>query len=253
MGIRAFFDRLIGGDDNVTSRRKFLRAVATAAPAAVAAAAAIDLKFVPELKAAASEQLRKLDEMVEGDLGMTGGRIVVGAPRAIFDPALRVWRSVAAEAGAWADYVSKQTGVSRDRCLDQCMLLARLVDHDLRIAKVDTETKIDVQLPRVIRTWTNHYGAKHCEIGLGLHKEKLFDGSEQHVVKFAADAQLVNSSGRPFKTGPSAPVAPAHDWDTPRVEKNGSNSRVTYASLGPQEPIPVFKYEEPKPKLGTRI
>lgn len=238
MGIRSFFDSLIGGDDaNVASRRKFLRTIATAAPVAVAAAAAIDLKFVPELKAAAAEQLRKLDEMVEGDLGMTDGKIIVGAPREIFDPALRVWRSVADEAGAWADYVSAQTGVERSLALTQCTRLARLIDTDLRMAQVTKDTKIDVRLPHVVRTWTNSLGQKHCEIGLGLHTEKLFDGTEQRVVKFDNQSpKLVDASGRIFKRAPRA----SKSWSRPVVEKIGSTEVYTYSSLGPQDPPPVF-------------
>lgn len=180
------------------SRRKFLRQLATAAPAAVAAAAAIDLKFIPELQAAAADELFKLDQMVEGDIGLAEGKIFVSAPQHVFDTA-RVWRSVANEAGAWADYLSGQTGVTRDSLLVACTRLARAVDMDLRHAQIDSEAKIDVQLPHVTRAWTNHRGEKQCEIGLGLHKEKLFDGTEQFQVKFKQEApRVVDAQGKVF-------------------------------------------------------
>jgi len=194
----------LGNDAPTLGRRKFLQGLLTAAPAAVAAAAAIDLSFVPEVQAAARDALRKLDEMVEGDLGLQQGRILVAAPKTIFDPSARVWRSVANEAGAWADYVTGKTGVSRGIALAACTRLARLVDDDLRAANVLTDTKIDLRLPEITRTWTNQRGETQCEIGLGVHKDVLFDGTEQMSVKFKGVApRLLNADGRVF-----APMAP---------------------------------------------
>jgi hypothetical protein len=140
-----------------------------------------------------------MDEMVEGDLGIKDGRIQVAAPKSIFDPNVRVWRSVANEAGAWADYVSQKTGVARSAALTACMRLARLVDDDLRAAQVDTETKIDISLPNVTREWTDRNGNKQCEVGLGLHKQKLFDGSDQYAVLFKNERpKLLDSKGKEF-------------------------------------------------------
>ena len=217
----------LGSDAPTLGRRKFLQGLLAAAPAAVAAAAAIDLSFVPEVQAAARDALRKLDEMVDGDLGLQSGRIMVAAPKTIFDPSARVWRSVANEAGAWADYVTAKTGVARPIALTACMRLARLVDDDLRTAQVTTESKIDVRLPEITRTWTTHRGEKQCEIGLGVHKDTLFDGTEQMSVKFKGVApRLLDSNGKIFKMAdqPYGAVdvtarlneAPANaDWQTP--------------------------------------
>lgn len=182
------------------SRRKFLRNLVVAAPAAIAAAAAIDLKFVPEVVAAARDELRKLDQMVEGDLGMKNGRILVAMPQSTFDPNVRIWRSVALEAGAWAEYVSKTTGINEHKALSMCTRLANLVDRDLRDAEVDYKTKIEVNLPTVTRQWTDSMGHRHCEIGLGLHKAKLFDGTEQFQVAFKNQKPpaLVGTDGKPL-------------------------------------------------------
>lgn len=199
MGILNIFG-LGSNKPDVVGRRAFLRGVLAAAPAAVAAAAAIDLAFVPELQAAVRDELKKIDEMVEGDLGLTQGRIMVAAPKQIFDPNVRVWRSVAAEAGAWADYVSKATGVRRPLVLAATTRLAQLVDFDLRDNQIAADSKIDVTLPKIVRTWTDIWGEKRCEIGLGLHKETLFDGTEQFTVKFKDVApRLVDAKGKVFK------------------------------------------------------
>lgn len=194
-----FFNKFFGAHADLIGRRSFLRNLVTAAPAAVAAAAAIDLKFVPELQAAVGEELAKLDEMVEGDLGLQGTRILVPAPKEIFDPNVRVWRSVAREAGAWADYVSQRTGVAREDALAVCTRLAHLVDADLRAARLGTETKIDVHLPVITRQWVDRSGKTQCEIGLGLHQQKLIDGTDQWQVTFREPAKpLVNSHGQPL-------------------------------------------------------
>jgi hypothetical protein len=227
--------RLMGGKDEPTvSRRAFLRTVLTAAPAAVAAGAAIDLLYVDEVKAAARDELFKLDQMVEGDLGMQSGRILVAAPKQIFDPNVRVWRSVAAEAGAWADYISTKTGVKRDTCLTVCTRLARLVDVDLRAAELTSETKIDVSLPHVTRTWTDRWGEKHCEVGLGVHKTKLFDGTEQWGVNFKHGlAPLVDAQGKVFKAAGQPDGA---------VNVNEKQDRAVMLSMnGPVNTGPVIR------------
>lgn len=200
MGILNLFGIGNSRKPDLIGRRAFLRGVLAAAPAAVAASAAIDLAFVPEVQAAVREELFKLDQMTEGDLGMQSGRIMVAVPKQIFDPNARVWRSVAAEAGAWADYVSGKTGVTRVHALTACTRLARLVDDDLRLAKVTSDAKIDVRLPEITRTWTNRWGEKQCEIGLGVHKDTLFDGTEQMSVKFKGVApKLLDANGKIMK------------------------------------------------------
>jgi hypothetical protein len=211
--------RLMGGKDEPTvSRRAFLRTVLTAAPAAVAAGAAIDLLYVDEVKAAVRDELFKLDQMVEGDLGMQSGRILVAAPKQIFDPNVRVWRSVAAEAGAWADYLATKTGVQRDKCLTVCTRLARLVDVDLRAAEITSETKIDVSLPHVTRTWTDHKGEKQLEAGLGVHKTKLFDGSDQWGVNFRHPAaSLIGLDGKTLLIPATRPARDEWTIEAPHV------------------------------------
>lgn len=205
MGILSDLFGIGGSKPDVVGRRAFLRGVLAAAPAAVAAAAAIDLKFIPELQSAVREELFKLDQMVEGDLGLPQGRVLVAAPKTIFDPSARVWRSVAAEAGAWADYVSGKTGVRRAKVLAACTCLARLIDNDLRDAQVVSDVKIDVRLPEVVRTWTNSWGEEQCEIGLGLHNETLFDGTQQFQVKFkSVMPTLVGSDGRALRAWPDS-------------------------------------------------
>jgi hypothetical protein len=214
MVLSNLISRLMGGRDAPrVAGGAFLNTVLAAAPAAVAASAAIDLAFVGEVKAAARDELFRLDEMVEGDLGLANGRIMVAAPKQIFDPNVRVWRSVAAEAGAWADYISTKTGVKRDKCLTVCTRLARLVDVDLRAAEITSETKIDVSLPHVTRTWSDRWGEKHCEVGLGVHKNKLFDGSEQWGVHFkGVKPALVDVNGKAF----SIPQDPPPGFKPPR-------------------------------------
>jgi hypothetical protein len=217
-------------------RRQFLRGLITAPPGAVAAVAAIDLKFVPELKDAAREELYKLDAMVEGDLGLSGGKIIVGAPRHIFDPNVRVWRSVANEAGAWADYVAAKTGVSHDSALRITTKLARLLDDDLRTAGITKDQPIDITLPVVTRQWKDWNGKPQCEVGMGVHKETLFDGTEQIQVAFKDKApRIVDERGRGIRDLSHIP--------RPKVTNEYAIQKIEYASLGPQQPIPVFDFD----------
>jgi hypothetical protein len=225
----SIFTNIFGGKKDsrieTISRRAFLRNVVHAAPAVVAVAAAIDLRFVPEIQSAARDALHKIDQMVEADLGLQNGLlsrpIQVQVPSQAFDPNARIWRSVANEAYAWADYVVAKTGVSRSAALRQTTRLAELIDRDLKTAGVTATTKIEVDIPVVTRTWeTTSYRTgvteKHCEIGLGVHKQKQYDGTDAQRVTFLDTAKkLVDHNGRSFERvsdlGPQVP-APKHDF-----------------------------------------
>lgn len=233
------------------SRRAFLRNVAIAAPAAVAAAAAIDLKFIPELQAAAKEMLLKLDQAVEADFGLESGKIQVAVPKAAFDPNARLWRSVANEAGAWADYVAAKTGITRSTALRMTTRLATLVDHDLRAAGATLDTKIDLSLPVVTRQFKDYAGNPECEIGIGVHRQKVYDGSEQLAVAFISTSPRILTKDSSIASTVSAfdqkVAARNPDFKLGSNVGNGKglSSRfnpqvVVYDSLGPQVPLPVF-------------
>lgn len=179
-------------------RRKFLRGILGGSAAAVATAAAVKLEYVPEIREAALDELTKLEKMpedeheelreairamTEEDLGMRDGKIIVSAPSKVFNPNSRIWKSVAGEANAWADYLSDTHGVEKAHVLAACKRLARACDTDLKNAEVDSEQEIVVDLPQVTREWTDYYGKKQIEIAMGVEKKEIL-GHERIRVGF---------------------------------------------------------------------
>lgn len=192
-------------------RRRFLRNILGGSAVAVAAAAYVKLEYVPEIKQAALDELEDLeqkpaDELLEaikaqaGDFGMDeDGKIIVSAPKKVFHPDARVWKSVANEAGAWADYLAKEHGVSKQSVLRACKTLARACDTDLKRAEIESSTEIVVDLPHVTRQWTDSRGEKQIEIAMGVEQTEVL-GHDRWRVGFIgqkddSDVKLVDAGG----------------------------------------------------------
>ena len=194
------------------NRRNFLRNILQGSAVAVASAAAVKLEYVPEIKAAALEELEQLeqtprDELLESIKKAAGWvpeseadrKIIIGAPKQVFNPNARVWMSVAREANAWADYISEKSGVQKASVLAACKTLARACDRDLRDAEVTADSKIVVDLPKITRTWTGRNGEKQVEIAMGVEKQAIL-GHERirvgYIGKKAVEApRLVDAKG----------------------------------------------------------
>lgn len=193
--------------DKTLDRRKFLRGLLAAPVAAVAVKAAINVKYVPEVKAAALEELIELEQTPEDKIAELQAliskmqappdKIMVAAPDKVFNPNLRVWRSVSDEAGAWADYLHGTTGVDRQTLHSSCMTLARALDRDLRDSEVTQDDEIVVDLPHVKRTWTDAQGRKQAEIAMGVEKQEVLGHERIRVGFIGGDAPQVTAAPEP--------------------------------------------------------
>lgn len=192
--------------DKVLDRRKFLRGLIAAPVAAVAAKAVIDAKYVPELKSAALDELIELEQTPEekvrelqnliAKMGVPSDKIMVAAPDKVFNPNMRVWRSVTDEAHAWASYLATKTGVDEQTLQRSCMTLARALDRDLVAAEVTQDQEIIVDLPQVKRTWVDARGRKQAEIAMGVEKVEVLGHERVRVGYIGSDAPpLVDHRG----------------------------------------------------------
>lgn len=179
-------------------RRNFLRGILQGSAVAVATAAAVKLEHVPGIKSAALDELAKLDRLpedeinelnegiqkiLEGDLGLEEGKIIVASPSQVFHPNARIWRSVTSETGAWVDYLHERTGIKKTVLHRTCSALAHACDRDLRSAEVDTDQQIVVEVPHITRTWTDRLGEPQIEIAMGVEKTEIM-GHERVRVGF---------------------------------------------------------------------
>jgi hypothetical protein len=201
-------------------RRKFLRGLLAAPVAAVAVKAAIDIKYVPELKSAALDELIELEQTPEDKIKemqdliskmgpVPSDRIMVAAPSKVFNPNMRVWRSVTNEAHAWASYLSDKTGVDEQTLQRSCMTLARALDRDLREAEVTDDQEIMVDLPVVKREWTDRSGRKQAEIAMGVETVEVLGHERIRVGYIGNDApSLLNAYGRAFAPSEGKDIGP---------------------------------------------
>lgn len=180
--------------ENELNRRKFLRALLAAPVVAVAAKAAVDAKYVPEIKEAALEELKELEahseETMQLQEAMKQGfkakeRIFVPNAKEVFHPDKRIWRSVANEAEGWAAAIRlRHPDLDKESVDRATRTMARVIDRDLREAEVDLNTQIIVETPHVTRTWLDPQGRRQVEIAMGVEKRDDILGGEGFRVGF---------------------------------------------------------------------
>ena len=163
-------------------RRLFLRGLIAAPIVAVALKAAIETKFVPELKAAAVDELATIEgETLEHQLmkealmergevnDVDDNKIFVRAPQKVFNPNSRIWKSVVNEAEGWAAAIAVTHPELNLQSLKRSTgILARAIDRDIKTEEITASTDIIIELPKVLRTWRDSQGRMQAEIAMGL-------------------------------------------------------------------------------------
>ena len=198
-------------NDNVMGRRKFLRGLIAAPIAVVAVKAMIESKFVPELQAAAVDelaiiegqtlehQLMKEALMERGEVSEAGdGKVFVRAPQKVFNPDARIWKSVIPEAEGWAAAIAiTHPNLNLQSLQRSTKILARAIDRDIQTEEIKAGTDIIIELPKVLRTWRDAQGRMQAEIAMGLDKIEV-RGIEQFKVGYIGN----HSEGGSLATSP---------------------------------------------------
>lgn len=112
-----------------------------------------------------------------------------------------VWASIGATAEVWADYVAETVGLQRHdaRVKSTTYRMAREMDARLRKAKVEEDSPIIVETPRVQNIYTDRFGDRQFELASGVEEKTGLFGIKQVRVGFLKPKSIVDQNGRSFE------------------------------------------------------